>query len=277
MCKFLELDHNILEYIFSIYKYNLSYDHTYKYIQTELNVVDFYYFNDIDINRYYDTKIQFKIILNRFILICKKITYSIFNYLDIHYIKNFDLINIQNFNGLTKLYLTNCNSLKSVNILHHFTSLKLLNLYDCDVNDISFLTSTVNLIALNLAGNYINDYKYLENLQYIQNLNLSETNFCDSDILYISNLTNIHRLYLNDNQQITNVSYMSNLNSLEYLDLNLHNIYDYLNNIYTKYIDLKPLSKLKNLKRIYVYGRNINNKQLRKFKKNIVRNYNYKL
>lgn len=272
MCKFLELDHNILEYIFSIYKYNLSYDHTYKYIQTELNVVDFYYFNDIDINRYYDTKIQFKIILNRFILICKKITYSIFNYLDIHYIKNFDLINIQNFNGLTKLYLTNCNSLKSVNILHHFTSLKLLNLYDCDVNDISFLTSTVNLIALNLAGNYISDYKYLVNLQYIQNLNLSDTNFCNNDILYISNLTNIHKLYLNDNQQINDLSYLSKLNSLEYLDLNLYNMYDYYNNIYIKTIDLNPICKLKNLKRIYIYGRTINIKQKYKFKKNVIRN-----
>lgn len=116
-------------------------------------------------------------------------------------------------NQLQSLNLYN-NELEDISFLIHLTSLQKLDLSHNKFKDISPLVRLTNLRELNLGNNDIDDYSYLQELKQLESLTLS-ANFI-KDISFLENLTNLKYLNINYNQ-IKDISPLKNLKKLESL------------------------------------------------------------
>lgn len=122
---------------------------------------------------------------------------------------------------------------KSVGI-HFMQVVKILNLNNSNINDISFLSSLTQLQSLFLHNTKIKDISVLSDLTQLQGLFLSNTQVKDISIL--SSLTQLQTLSLN-NTQVKDISALSGLTQLQHL---------WIDN--TPITDLSPLAHLKDLK-----------------------------
>jgi len=87
--------------------------------------------------------------------------------------------------------------------IHELIHLHSLDLSGNLISDYSFLENLINLQSLNLRGNLISDYNFLTSLSNLQSLNLSYTHI--SDYNFLKNLTDLEFLSLRGNQ-IENIS-----------------------------------------------------------------------
>ena len=100
--------------------------------------------------------------------------------------------------------------------------LESLDLSECRIEDLSFISNFTNLKELNLNKNAISDLTPLKDLYALERLSLAENNISDTLPLY--NLTNLQYLDLNDNL-LEDMWGLSNLTSLQELNLSTNNIY----------------------------------------------------
>ena len=143
--------------------------------------------------------------------------------------------------------------------------LESLDLSECRIDDLGFISDFTNLKELNLNKNAISDLTPLKDLYALERLSLGENNISDTLPLY--NLTNLQYLDLNDNL-LDNVSGLSNLTSLREVDLSTNNIntLDGLNNLeHLESVDLSynyiySVSALENspIKELNIMNTNIN-------------------
>ena len=114
--------------------------------------------------------------------------------------------------------------------------LERLDLSDCKIEDLSFLSTFINLKELSLDNNGLSDLMPLKDLYSLERLSLAENNI--TDLLPLYNLTNLEFLDLSSNI-ICDVQPLGNLKLLKELDL-------FYNNIYT----LSGLYALENLEKV---------------------------
>ena len=119
--------------------------------------------------------------------------------------------------------LTGTQGIENIVGLEFATNLKLLDLDDNQILDISALSGLTNLITLFLGDNQISDISALSDLTNLASLSLSNNQI--SDISLLSGLTNLSALYLDDNQ-ISDISALSDLTNLASLSLSNNQISD---------------------------------------------------
>jgi Leucine-rich repeat (LRR) protein len=102
-------------------------------------------------------------------------------------------------------------------------NLKKLDLSGNEISDYSFLENLTNLTTLHLSFNRISDYSFLEKMTNLTTLDLSRNDI--SDIHFLENLTNLTTLDLNSNQ-ISDIRFLENLTNLITLDLSGNKISD---------------------------------------------------
>ena len=96
-----------------------------------------------------------------------------------------------------------------------------LDLSGCEIDDLSFIISFVNLEELYLDNNEITDIMSLKDLYKLHTLSASDNEISDITPLY--NLTNLNYLNLSNNN-IEDIDYLANLTNLVELDLSSNNI-----------------------------------------------------
>ncbi|MCP4106716.1 MAG: GTP-binding protein [Desulfobacteraceae bacterium] len=98
-----------------------------------------------------------------------------------------------------------------------------LNLYNCGLNDISFLKLLPNLTQLDLSYSQLSDISVLKFLPNLTQLNLSGNQLSDISVLkFLSNLTQLDLSY----NELTNISVLKFLPNLTQLDLSDNGISD---------------------------------------------------
>ena len=135
---------------------------------------------------------------------------------------------------------------KNIKELKKLTNLRILDLSDNNISDISPLKELTKLKLLNLSKNKIEDISPLSDIVGLKYLRL-DYNPIKSDLETLSKLINLKRLFLNHTQTVGNLTALSNIVNMEYLYLNDSKIEG----------DILALSKLHKLKMIYLSGLNI--------------------
>lgn len=144
------------------------------------------------------------------------------------------LAGLENFNGLTSLYL-NGNNLTDLSALSSLTKLSTLNLSDSNISNLASLSTLLYLNNLTLSGNQITSLNGLENLNFLTYLNVTDNQI--SEIGALSNQLYLETLLL-DNNQITEITALQALENLNWLSLS--------NNKITDLPSLTKLAKLTN-------------------------------
>ena len=124
--------------------------------------------------------------------------------------------------------------------LSDVSEIKVLDLGNREITDISALASLTNLESLDLKDNNITDINALANLTKLERLWLDRNNI--TDISPLADMKRLQKLYISGNQ-IKDINTLSNLISLEYSDLRRNNIKD-----------ITPVSNLTSLDRIWLDG-----------------------
>ena len=137
-------------------------------------------------------------------------------------IKIEDISGIENFKGLTNLFLGN-NKISDISKLSGLTNLTVLNLRDNQISNISALSGLTNLTNLSLGNNKISDISELKGLTNLTGLILYGNQIID--ISELSDLTNLVHLELQGNQ-IIDISELKGLTNLIYLLLHSNRIRD---------------------------------------------------
>ena len=120
--------------------------------------------------------------------------------------------------NITGLNLWNC-QIEDVSFLRELPSLTTLNLAGTSLSDVSFLRELSSLTTLNLAANSLSDVSFLRELTSLTTLNLSYTSL--SDVSFLRELTSLTTLDLSGNS-LSYGSFLRELTSLTTLDLS-HN------------------------------------------------------
>jgi Leucine-rich repeat (LRR) protein len=123
------------------------------------------------------------------------------------------------------------------NVLTH---LKILDLGDTQISDVSPLKNLTQLIRLDLDSTSVTDVSPLGGLIQLETLYLFENQV--RNISSLSRLTQLRKLYLSETQ-VTDLSALSQLTQLEELDMSR-----------TQVTDLSALSQLTQLKKLYLSG-----------------------
>mgnify|MGYP000751870024 FL=1 len=144
------------------------------------------------------------------------------------------LTGLENFNGLTSLYL-NGNNLTDLSALSSLTKLSTLNLSDSNISSLGSLSTLLYLNNLTLSENLITSLNGLENLNFLTYLNVTDNQI--NEIGALSNQLNLDTLLL-DNNQITDITALQALENLNWLSLS--------NNKITDLPSLAKLTKLTN-------------------------------
>ena len=147
------------------------------------------------------------------------------------------LEDLRHFKSLRVLEINN-NPISDISVLSGLTNLKQLYLSGNQISDISGLSGLTNLEALSLGFNQISDISALSGLTNLEYLNLGNNPI--SDISVLSGLTNLEVLYLHGNQ-ISDISALSGLTNLKDLLLSVNQI-----------SDISALSGLTNLERLWL-------------------------
>ena len=131
----------------------------------------------------------------------------------------------------------------------YMVNLKLLDLDNNSIPDITALSRLINLEELHLDHNRISDLTPLSSLHNLEFLSLYNNRI--TDISPLAGLTNLESLTLWENR-ITDISPLAGLINLEFLDLDYNDV-----------SDLTPLFNLKNLETLYISGnRNLTEEQV---------------
>ncbi len=115
---------------------------------------------------------------------------------------------------------------------------RIIDLYDAEVSDISALAKLLNLRKLDLDGTQVIDLSPLANLLKLESLDLRNTKV--SDVSALANLQNLHTLYLG-RTHVTDLSPLAGLQNLRRLDLR---------NTHVR--DVSPLVNLQRLQKLYL-------------------------
>jgi hypothetical protein len=91
-----------------------------------------------------------------------------------------------------------------------------LNLFRCNIRDVSFLTGMTRLTSLNLSDNNISDWSFLKGLTRLTALYLSDNNISDGS--FLAGLTGLTSLNLRNNN-ISDGSFLTGLTGLTSLIL----------------------------------------------------------
>jgi len=143
------------------------------------------------------------------------------------------------------LNLYDC-QLKDISFLKGLSNLTTLYLYDNQISDISFLQGLSNLTMLNLSINQISDISFLKDLSNLTTLNLGGNKI--SDISFLQGLSNLTMLNLIINQ-ISDISFLKDLSNLTSIDLGGNEISDIsflqgLSNLTMLYLDNNQISDI---------------------------------
>lgn len=141
-----------------------------------------------------------------------------------------------------------------------------LDLSECLIDDLDFISSFSNLKELNLDKNAISDLTPLKDLYSLESLSLAKNNI--SDILPLSNLGKLKVLDLSDNL-LEDVSDLGNLSALKEVNLSTNNIntidglsnLEHLESVDLSYNYIYSVSALENspIKELNIMNTNINN------------------
>ncbi|MDD3818297.1 MAG: CotH kinase family protein [Actinomycetota bacterium] len=166
-------------------------------------------------------------------------------YLDLYSNKYVESIApIADLANLKTLIIENLYRINDIELLGNLKNLQILDMHDCRVQDISFISRLTNLKELNLSYNNARDFSPLGNLNNLEILDLSSTGI--TDLSSLKNVTSLKELDLRDNSGIKDISALSNLKELEYLNLNS-----------SKGVEsIAPITNLTNLKTLIL--RNVN-------------------
>lgn len=167
--------------------------------------------------------------------------------------------------NIRELDLLNC-SISDVSFLSDYVMLEGLNLENNNISDISSLANLTNLDYINIQRNPVTDISPLSQLEYLDNIALDGNQ--SSGLEQFKNFNNIRYLRIRDGVMF-DVGSLKNLKILRTLELDNCGLTDisfisglselvnlYLND--NEITDITPLSGLENLKHLYLY----NNKNL---------------
>ena len=127
--------------------------------------------------------------------------------------------------------------------ISNFKALKTLEVYNCEIADMKFVSELTGLVRIVASNVSVNDLSALKNLTSLQYLEMDGNGITDMSPL--KNLTYLKYLSLGDNN-ITDISALKNLAGLEYLDLS-----------YNLITDISPLKKLERLTDLYLCANQI--------------------
>ena len=156
-------------------------------------------------------------------------------------------------------------SFKNIKLLENLKNLKILVLYETQIDDIGSLSSLTNLQELHLDGTLISKVDALARLTKLQNLTLAQTNIVEVDSL--AGLTDLHGLNLNGTD-VSDIRPLEGLVNLKWLFLSLTKITDInplreltklqqLHLLSTQIADLEPLYELKNVQELMLTGTSV--------------------
>lgn len=140
-----------------------------------------------------------------------------------------DLDGLSYLNKLENVNISYCELLKNVNFLNGCTSVKAISCTNCNIEDISALSTIQGLKNINFSNNKISNLKALEDLIYLETASLTNNVIYDTASYFDEN--NIIR--------VNNIDILSNLNI--YINGSLINLYLQGN---TGIIDFSKLSSL---------------------------------
>ena len=140
---------------------------------------------------------------------------------------------IKVFRNLRILNLEN-NPLQDISPLSQLEKLQILNLANTSLSDFQALYRLKKLQSLNLSENHISDISPLQSLKQLQHVDLSHNNIVD--ISSLSYLTELKEVNLRENV-ISDISAIANLKNLSYLNLHSN----------TAIHDLSPIANLTKL------------------------------
>ncbi|WP_338812762.1 COR domain-containing protein [Bernardetia sp. Wsw4-3y2] len=138
--------------------------------------------------------------------------------------KGVPISNIENLKKLNKLRVLDIhqNKIKDISTLEYLLNIEELYIGDNYIQDIKSLQNLKKLKVLDMASaGYINSFSPLENLEELCVLDASLLDV--QDLFPLSNLKKLEELYLSENE-IQNISPLKNLTKLKTLDLNYNNI-----------------------------------------------------
>ncbi|MDX2070068.1 MAG: hypothetical protein SFV55_16695 [Haliscomenobacter sp.] len=168
---------------------------------------------------------------------------------------------------LEELILSENKNLKDISILAALPNLKMLNLYDTQVNNISPLSNLVHLEDLVLARTAISDLSPLSGLMNLKILNANETQITELfPLITLSDLTeiDISRTNVEDLMPLRELKKIKKINCSE---TNIHNLSFANNLLYLQEIrvsstlisDLSPLQNLKKIELLYIANTYVTN------------------
>lgn len=176
---------------------------------------------------------------------------------------NIDLTPISQLTNLQELQIDRNPNIENLSSLSSLINLKLLGLNETGIKDISFLSSLVNLEELYLINNEIKDITPLSNLINLKKTYLFHNNEIE-DITPLSDLLKLQVLFLGNNQ-IKDITPLSSLTNLQELWLWTNQITDvtplsHLQDLLVldlsgnKIQDISALSSLTNLQFLHLYN-----------------------
>ncbi len=133
--------------------------------------------------------------------------------------------------------------IEDISVLKNLTNLQSLNIEFNHVYDLKPLGALANLRSLNLEANQLSDLNPLVNLTNLQSLNSGGNQV--SDLSPLARLTNLQVLNLR-HSQVSNLNPFVDLINLQILDLADNPIHDLSH--------LEEITRLPNLKELYLYG-----------------------
>jgi len=153
------------------------------------------------------------------------------------------------------------NNVSDISMLASLTHLQDLNIWYNNVSDIDPIQSLTNIKKLYLDYNPIpiNNWAFLKNWTWLEELGMGGMNLTNSDITFLSNFSNLTWLQIFNNSHIDDLSPLADLTNLKILLINGNKISDLsslsklvnlldLNIGENQISDLTPLTNLTNLK-----------------------------
>jgi Leucine-rich repeat (LRR) protein len=165
------------------------------------------------------------------------------------------LNDIKNITAIEDLDISNNQYIQSIEPLGQLLSLKLLDLSQTNISDLTPIRNLTELVELNLAGTRVEDLTPLKYSTHLQRLNINHT--AVKDISVLEKMSGLQNLEMRSTQ-VNNFAPLRNLTQLLYLDLkgtplqlltSVDSLYQLmeLNVASTRIQDINPIKGLKKL------------------------------